>query len=420
MLNSQHIIQNKIIRLKVQIKDYRLQLELIHIPTNKIIRLNSMDCIERNGKLGQERQHISAIPLYFFCQKTQFITVSETMLQIICPIPDCSTVINYEFSLDDNSSEVTIKSYFEGESLYTRSINWMNLTLTDHPFTHWLGTAYGSVKTIAKEFPSGELAEMTKPLRFYNAAGIHDGESAFMVLGGGKPILKNTEQGLSMMCFADILSFNDNVMIFSKDTPLCTRLAFTDLNHDLAYKQVRKTASQSNESGDEICLESGKLKVYLEQLPDGIVLSRIIGPEGEFLSKSRHPLFRFRVYDRKNNENIYMDSSKGFKQIRVEKYECETKLYFISPNDIDNLNIIVTANHIVNKDRIEWKTKILNNNDDISVMSFSYPTLWFSGSGFDAILPDTSGIVAKDICNCGWRYTASPLYSTPVGFERPL
>ena len=74
------------------------------------------------------------------------------------------------------------------------------------------------------------------------------------------------------------------------------------------------------------------------------------------------------------------------------------------------------AGRLENK-KIVWKTDIINQNSNCTVLFADYPHLCFEGEDFDAFLPKYGGIVEKNIITKEYDHKLSDMLSYPCGFH---
>ena len=110
----------------------------------------------------------------------------------------------------------------------------------------------------------------------------------------------------------------------------------------------------------------------------------------------------------KSNEKREISSLSSFSEIIVKEAENTLEFQLKSPEDINGVSYILTA--FSEDTYIEWTVEVVNENDEWSVMSVSYPSPEMTADYFDYFMPLTSGIVIKDAGNKSYESDSDQEY----------
>ncbi len=114
------------------------------------------------------------------------------------------------------------------------------------------------------------------------------------------------------------------------------------------------------------------------------------------------PLFYMRLKNIETEENVLVDSSKLWESVKVKKIFKNTEFVFENPNGVKDITVFVCAKEF--DGYIEWTQKVINNNDNISVMEITYPTPKVTGEHMNFFLPIHSGKVIEEAQDKEYAY----------------
>ncbi len=323
----------------------------------------------------------------------------------VCPIVGAgegNAAIEYEFVLMQGAAPgLRVTAWFTGDTLYARCLQWMNLSVARHPFTHWTGTLYAA--DAPPENPprvSGTLGELDRSLKFFDEAGLYGGSDAFIVAGCGTPVLALADGSLTLRPFPDLLGFNDDVNVFTRETPLEAFLLFKP-----GAECPRRTEPRAaDEPEADASIRSGALCVFLRRTGGGMTLSGLSSGGEIFLENAAVPLFRAVFTDLATGRRVAVDSASGFGRIDVSQYGDVLRLAFDGCEGLPDVGFLLTARSFPSENSIEWRTEVLNGNPNASLLWLSYPELAVNRGRVDAFIPDNSGVVAADACRHARHY----------------
>jgi hypothetical protein len=143
--------------------------------------------------------------------------------------------------------------------------------------------------------------------------------------------------------------------------------------------------------GDSVVLASGLLKAGIAVREDGVSLLGI--DLGDFsLSEDRPvlPLAKMLVQELSTGVLREVSAEKGWATVRVTRRETSVLVYLDGHSGVTDLGFYIEA-RAVKPNRIEWETRVINNNPGWTVLWASYPGVNFRGGDPALIIPADSG-----------------------------
>ncbi|NLE14219.1 MAG: hypothetical protein GX628_11155 [Clostridiales bacterium] len=217
-----------------------------------------------------------------------------------------------------------------------------------------------------------------------------DGDAPSYRLGaaGGDAANTDLSQFDEAHPFTALLSFGVGEPSLPEAAPLC-----------LPDQPLIYGADFDGSYGKAAALTSGRLTAAVYYLGDGVLLAPTsldgFSPAGK---GCRCELSRITLRKRDTGELCVLSSRRGWGDVRVLKTCSELTVTLAKPHNGIRLSLTVEA-RAVEPDRIEWRTRISNDDPDWSVFEVSYPDIGFSGGeNFSPalLLPAESGTLVRD------------------------
>ncbi len=345
-----------------------------------------------------------------------------------CPIdtetgqPVAALVVHYRFEVAPGADALRISSWFtRGEPCTAETLNWLNLVPVKGDFDTLIGFAPDCCYS---------LAEVPHSLRFPSLA-----------LQGSKGWAVLTECGEAMFTpspnHADgnqypgyfkpqATTVNQvNLTLYGKSTPLTATLAVGVGDVSLPNLPVRQYPDPARVYGEAYSLESGELKLTVMNRADGCsVLAMDTNNWKPILGKAgMAPLLRMLVKNLNNGEMHTLSTESGWRSSQVKCFEGGMSIYLREPNGIQDFAVAIEV-RATGRNRLEWRTKVLNTNPEYTVLYATYPSVNFenqdqaAGQADSLVLftPKDSGSLIDQPCNRGYHYNG--FY--PHGVETPM
>jgi len=117
-----------------------------------------------------------------------------------------------------------------------------------------------------------------------------------------------------------------------------------------------------------------------------------------------------------DNREFTFDSTCGFREVKVSDYGKCKKISLFDPLDGMITDFCIIIDIRTYDRRIEFRTSVLNDDHNYSVLSAEYPKLCFTGEKINAFIPYGSGMVEQDVIER--EYNISSYY--PSGHTMPM
>lgn len=123
------------------------------------------------------------------------------------------------------------------------------------------------------------------------------------------------------------------------------------------------------------------------------------------------PIFRMRLKNTKNNEELHVDSVSGWEKANIKERGTRVEFIFDGWKEVPDVCVIVEAD--LSEKTVKWTAEVMNDNQEYSVMDITYPTPKITASYFNLFTPGHSGNVTenagKQVINESFCYPGSGL-----------
>jgi hypothetical protein len=170
----------------------------------------------------------------------------------------------------------------------------------------------------------------------------------------------------------------------------------------------RESYSDESYSFERYPFQSGFLEVVFKKENSGVFLSEINNhafdchlKSSSFSNQRINPLFEACILDLDAKQKHWIDSESGWENIIIHNKNEYITLAFKNPGDgkFKDLTILLKGWAVSRENRIEWTVDVLNDNNKISVLSVTYPNIFFGGEDLDIFVPVNSGELIRDACS---------------------
>lgn len=168
-------------------------------------------------------------------------------------------------------------------------------------------------------------------------------------------------------------------------------------------------------AGKEYSFSSGDLKFVLMQGTDGAALSSVTSMGNT--TRACMPLVELRLQNLKNNKEITVNSLSGWADVQIVSENGGGKVVLCGREEWQELSVELRFDILSEQHRVEWSTHILNDEQELSVISASYPPSPWSANKASCFVPEHCGWVAENVTDIhfyrdgiyprGWRFTMS-------------
>lgn len=322
---------------------------------------------------------------------------------------------SYIFKMYKNFPMIKVSTSFDINNPLIRSsfVSWMHMSVSSQTYTHYHG--FGSEM-------KGHISELERPISFSDGFTLHGDSGSFGVFNGGKVLYQPEKQEV----WADFgYAFLQPDWY---DMELTTTFVFgNDKCNGYELKSIAEQQVADTCKSDIIEETKDYFKIYplfnniaglnICAYKNSVCLNASVNNELPIKYK-KSPVISLivrRLSDKKAYEITSLDDWQQVKVVEKEKY-CEIHLCNPLNGEIEDFSVIVTA-HNTAPNRIEWKVDILNDNQDISILSADYPALRFSGNKLDAFLPEYSGWTEHNVTEMNFHRAG--YYPAGIGFAMP-
>ncbi|MFA7637107.1 MAG: DUF6259 domain-containing protein [Monoglobales bacterium] len=236
------------------------------------------------------------------------------------------------------------------------------------------------------------------------------GFSGYMIFKGEEKYLK-VSGGSCVNMFRDIIdphmfsmSFNEDLSFFGESNPLRTAYTFeeTDLPLPFPEKKKGKKIPAENE------IKSGDLTVGYNIKNDGAVF---------VFDGTLRPINSLLLKNVNTGEDFYCDTASDWENVSVSETGNKTVFTFKNPYNIKDFMLILSAEKIISKNRIEWSVEVINNTNEYTLMWCGYPRMYYSSvEKCDLFRPCHGGAVIKNVNSCDTFNSGA----YPSGFNYPM
>lgn len=364
---------------------------------------------------------------WLFHEKTEALPTENGVDLVTCPVngetgaPLVGMIAHYQITICDEAQGIRIKTWFTcKETQIFRQLSWMQLSVYGY-FTH--------LKGFGPTYESS-LDSVCHPLCF-DALALTDGTD-WAILGGCGQALWTPESSTSCMKWEEteqkrgILSPKGGIYPcmdlsqVNEEYSLSLIISFGQGDIRLPEQvQVQGKKQSASVQGTVRMLTSGPLQAAVSQRDDGVSLFGIHLETGACDASVRlASLSRMTVLNLSTGEVHYITTEKGWQHVRVNVLKERMSIYLACPQGIPDLALAVEAYAFPITSCINWKVKVLNANENYSVLSVTYPSIAFSGGDATIIEPCHCGIKIesaydKHYCSAG-TYPAGFSYALPL------
>lgn len=348
-----------------------------------------------------------------------------------CPIdietgqPVAALVVHYRFETVPGVDALRISSWFtKDEPCIAETLHWLNLVPVKVDFDTLIGYEPDC------QYP---LNDVTHSLRFPTLA--LDGRKGWAILTDcGEAIFTpgnndaNELQGNQRPCRFKprATTVNQvNLTLYGKANPLTATLVIGTGDVAMPKLPVPQFAPAPVARGEAFSLESGMLKLTIMNRSDGCSMLAMNTKNWQPISgkAGMAPLLRMLVKNLETGEMRTLSSEAGWRQSKIKCFDGGMQIYLQEPGDIQDFAVAVEV-RVARKNRLEWRTKVLNTNPDYTVLYATYPSVNFEDPGRAAgeedslvlFTPKDSGSLIRKPYKRGYHYNG--FY--PHGVETPM
>jgi len=319
--------------------------------------------------------------------------------------PVASLVVHYRFETVPGMDALRISSWFTREDpCIAETLQWLNLVPVKADFETLIGYEPNC---------NYQLDDIPHSLRFPTlalkgeknwVALMNCGEAIFIpnnikknksLSGNGETSDSQGKQQPSYSFKPQATTVNQvNLTLYGKSSPLTATLLVgvgDVVIPKLTFPQVAfASEGQDKARGEAFSLESGMLKLTVMNRADGCSVLPMNTKNWQPIPEKRgmSPLLRMLVKNLKTGEMRTLSSEAGWKQSKIRCFDDSMRIYLQEPYNIRDLAVAVEI-RAARKNRLEWRTKVLNTNPDYTVLYATYPSVSFEDPGMAAGEEDT-------------------------------
>jgi len=410
-------------------QNHALILAAVHALSGARVAFMAEDRIDNRHTIHSSRELMQpdASLWQFFHEKT-IITSSENAIEVVtCPIdadthaPSAAFMAHYRFERLDVFPAVRVYTWFSRpEAMVCQDFSWLRM----RP----VGCSFNEYEGFDPPY-SGLLADMKHSMRFGSLAVRNEtcwvaltecGEALWAPENPDYSpyLMQRTDEMCRMGVFAPRATLRGqvNIELFSKTRPLMATFLF-GTDKVVLPKTLPELALTDPETvpGELWELQGDGLVVALKQRPDGVTLAGI--SLDTFLpdfKASLGPLARLVVKSVSNGDVRTLSSESDWAYTKVSIHGRNMMVYLKDPQGLDGIAVHVQVS--IDHASISFKTKILNDNCDWTVLYATYPCIGFAGGNPYAVLPQDSGVLLKDAYSHGYHLAGA----YPNGFSATM
>ena len=388
-LNISAVDKSKNICLHFKTYD-SLSYHLKHHPSHNLFFANCEECL---------------VPRVFW-HKDAKIVADENFIEIVSsPLdprankPLTNITAHYRFEKLEDVGGVRASTYYTcNEPVTLHQMNWLKLLPTNN-------TTFNSFHSYEPVYTQ-KISKMNHALKS-KAISVNGEQGNIFLLncGEGTVVPPLGENALTIIPQGN-LDTGVSLDCFKKSTRLTADLVFTPKSGSLPKVSLPKLETVEL-TGEVYELASGLLTARLFKRNDGVSLSSInLDGFSPTNAEGLLPLTKLKLLDLTTNKYIAATSEKGWGKVQVKTFPSFLEIVLSNPHNIDNLSVKITARSKP-KSRIEWTVSVINTNENLSVLSCSYPgTSFHGGKCVKAVTSKFSGQVISGPYSRGLGYYA--------------
>lgn len=429
-------VEDKIINFQTELQENILNQGIYHM-FHKKAKIRLLDCNDEYSE---------------FCSSIVQITTCPIEVNSHEPIP--GLVVEYKMYLMKDLPAIYITTSFEGsQRAFCCNLNWMNIVPAESGFKEEYKEFFG-----IEPYMHGELNEILYPIAFRKGINLVGNKFWFGVISSSN-ILMNPND-CSLTPDYELRSYYSDLRYLSSDRCLSAWLVFGEISEDKGYSheeyqvlsdnlteiackikriteknkygkfheiistqecnrsvqscEIDGSSCKNNESYESYSLKSGILEVVFKKRNSGVFLSEIKNHGfnynngancnlklSTFLNQKLGPLFDACILDLETGQKHWIDSDSGWENVVIRNENEYISLAFENPGNgkFKDLTVLVKGWAVSSENRIEWTVDVLNDSNRISVLSVTYPNIFFQGENLDIFVPVNCGELINDCCS---------------------
>ena len=180
--------------------------------------------------------------------------------------------------------------------------------------------------------------------------------------------------------------------------PLSAVLSFGEGEPALPVARALRAPRAKAPEGELLRLASGKLCMGVRVRADGVSMLGVSLEDASCRTEwAGFPLARVLVRQLSSGEVFSLTSEQGWERVRTRCTPNRLSVYLERPRGIDLC--LSVEGRAAEEDGIEWRVRVLNQSDDHTVLSVTYPGVSFVSDGAASLfVPSASGRVIEEAC----------------------
>lgn len=369
-------------------------LNLTVLENGESYSLSFRDCVITNRFIHDPHMRKMSENCGMFTDKSQVTVMHNKVMFKTVPVgPETGKVYDevtaYNiFTVSKENSYIKLETYFEKSSKKIYDCAFMNARIK-------IEKDFFSIVSIPSENREFSLESLSDAVESTDSVMLSGNGRFFKVYGGVVEF-----DGECIDAHIRSTRYNDDITYYGKNNPLVSYLMFEDI-------EIQESEDRENEEikvngvSETIAINGGKMKVN-------------IGIEKNALSLisngKKHPLCAMRFKNINTNEDIYIDTLSWWDSVTVENLEDN---YTFTLANFKGITLIITAVSFCDENKIEWKTEVVNNSEELSLVWCTYPRLNMKEKRkCNLFEPVYGGNVRKGFSSC-YQYTGG---TYPSGF----
>ena len=232
-----------------------------------------------------------------------------------------------------------------------------------------------------------ELEEIKNNNLSFQKEMVLRGNSRYLkIIGGHVSYEKN---GL-IDAHADSTLYNDSPAYFNEKNPIITIYSFEEYNSEITEDHHKTMSTPPSLLKNTVALKSGSLCAGLAWSNNQLAII----DKGEEFS-----LVAMLLRDVTSGEEVFADTLSKWERVIVEQDNLKTFFRLENPCEgkIKKIALNITAQKVVEKNRLEWTVEVENNSDRYSLLWCTYPRLFVSKNAVcDMFVPSYGGTVEQN------------------------
>lgn len=363
-------------------------------------------CVDRINGLGYGAAAANALLLG---GKASVEETENSLILHACPVqegngtPIPATMVHYRLEKAGENALRVSTWFSEGFSMPAKGLQWLHLQVERDAVRECVG-----VKP-AWRVSADEVSHSV----CFEAAALTT-KDAYLMLSdcGGARYVPQAGEGFRALQAA---AFDQGRELIMREEahPFSAVLSFGEGEPVLPNVQPLSAPGERKAQGEPVTLESGRLTMGVCVRGDGLSMLPVsLQDVSRRTESAAFPLARLLVRELSSGRTLALTTEQGWERVRVKSTPHRLSLYLERPLGI-NLSLAVEG-RATEGNAIEWRTRVLNQSDEWTVLSVTYPGVSFEGGEqLRLFVPSASGRVFGAVYEREAGYTGN----YPSGFE---